>query len=73
MDLRVEALLAVLVFALCLPAAVAPVQVANMLFRRRIAEEGDPAFTLFYRVVAITGAVACSYILVTDLWQIAQS
>ncbi len=69
--LRLRACAAVLVFALSVLATIAPVRTANMLMQRRVAEEGDLAFTLFYRLVAIVGALASFYLLVGDLWHIA--
>ena len=68
---RLQACFAVLLFALCTLVAVAPVRMANNIMRRRVAEEGDPAFTLFYRLAAIVGCIASLYILVGDLWHIA--
>ena len=69
--LRLRACIAVLVFALSVLVATAPVQMANLILRRRVAEEGDLSFTLFYRLAAIVGALASLYLLVGDLWHIA--
>ncbi len=69
--LRIRACFAVLVFALSVLVAVAPVRVANTLMHRRVAEPGDLSFTLFYRLVAIVGALASLYLLLGDLWHIA--
>ena len=69
--LRIRACFAVLVFALSVLVAVAPVRVANTLMQRRVAEPGDLSFTLFYRLVAIIGALASLYLLLGDLWHIA--
>ena len=69
--LRLRACCAVLVFALSILITMAPVRVANILMQRRVAEEGDLAFTLFYRLVAIVGAIASFYLLIGDLWHIA--
>ena len=69
--LRLRACFAVLAFALSVLVTIAPVRMANLLMRRRIAEEGDLSFTLFYRLVAIVGALASLYLLVGDLWHIA--
>lgn len=44
---------------------------ANLIVRRRVAEVGDLSFTLFYRLLAIVGALASLYLLVGDLWHIA--
>ncbi len=71
--LRLRACFAVLVFALCILIAIAPVRVANLLLRGGAAEEGDLAFTLFYRLAAIVGTLASLYLLIGDLWHIAQS
>ncbi len=71
--LRLRACLAVLVFALCILVAVAPVRLANLIARRNIAEDGDLSFTLFYRLAAIVGALASLYLLVGDLWHIANA
>lgn len=69
--LRLRACSAVLVFALCILVAVAPVRIANFILRRQVAEEGDLSFTLFYRLVAIVGGLASLYLLLGDLWHIA--
>lgn len=69
--LRLRACCAVLVFAFSVLVAVAPVRVANILLQRRVAELGDLSFTLFYRLVAIVGALAALYLLAGDLWHIA--
>ena len=71
--LRLRACFAVLVFAFCILITVAPVRIANLLMRRRVAEEGDLSFTLFYRLAAIVGALASLYLLVGDLWHIANA
>ena len=71
--LRLRACFAVLVFALCILVAIAPVRVANLIMRRRVAEEGDMSFTLFYRLAAIIGSIASLYLLIGDLWHIANS
>ena len=69
--LRLRACCAVLIFALCVLVTVAPVRVANFLLRRPVARIGDLAFTLFYRLVAIVGSLASLYLLLGDLWHIA--
>ena len=66
--LRLGAGLAVLTLALCILIAVDPVTMANSILRRPFADAGDPAFTIFYRWVAIVGAMTALYILVGDLW-----
>jgi uncharacterized membrane protein YGL010W len=69
--LRLRACLAVLVFALSILITLAPVRMANAILRRHVAEVGDLSFTLFYRLVAIVGAIASLYLLIGDLWHIA--
>lgn len=69
--LRLRACLAVLVFALSILITLAPVRMANANLRHHVAEVGDLSFTLFYRLVAIVGAVASLYLLIGDLWHIA--
>ena len=69
--LGLRACVAVLVFALSVLVATAPVRMANLILRRRVAEPGDLSFTLFYRLVAIVGALASLYLLTGDLWHIA--
>lgn len=64
---------AVLTLGLCILIAIDPVTIANTLLRRPFAQPGDPAFTLFYRWVAIAGALAALYILVGDLWTLAHN
>ncbi len=71
--LRLRACLAVLVFALCILVTIAPVRLANLMLRRRVAEPGDLSFNLFYRLAAIVGGAASLYLLVGDLWHIASS
>ncbi len=69
--LRLRACFAVLVFALSVLVTIAPVRMANLITRRRVAEVGDLSFTLFYRLVALVGALASLYLLIGDLWHIA--
>ncbi len=69
--LRVRACFAVLVFALCILVAIAPVRVANFLLRQPLIEDGDISFTLFYRLLAVVGGLASLYLLIGDLWHIA--
>ncbi len=70
---RIAAGFAVLTFALCVLIAVDPVTMANTILRREFAQRGDPAFTLFYRWVAVIGAVVSLVILIGDLWSLAQA
>ncbi len=71
--LRLGAACAVLTLALCILVAVDPVALANSILRRPFADRGDPAFTLFYRWVAIVGAMTSLYILAGDLWTLAHT
>lgn len=68
LQLRFESCIAVLIFSLCIAIITDPISVANFLYRRRVAEEGDLFFTLAYRVIAIVGAAFALYILIADLW-----
>ena len=70
LQLRYESLIAVLIFSLCVAIVVDPIRVANFLYRRPIAEDGDLFFTLAYRLIAIVGALIALYILTVDLWQL---
>ena len=71
LQLRYESLVAVLILSLCVAIVADPIRVANFLYRRPIAEEGDLFFTLAYRLIAIVGALIALYILTVDLWQLA--
>lgn len=71
MALRIETMLAVLVFALCVAITVAPVTMTNFILRYRAAEEGDLYFELAYRLIAMVGGAIALYILVGDLWKLA--
>ena len=71
LQLRYESLIAVLILSLCVAIVVDPIRVANFLYRRPVAEDGDLFFTLAYRLIAIVGALIALYILTVDLWQLA--
>lgn len=71
LQLRYESLVSVLIFSLCVAIVADPIRVANFLYRRIVAEEGDLYFTLAYRLIAIVGALIALYILTVDLWQLA--
>ena len=71
LQLRYESLVAVLILSLCVAIVADPIRVANFLYRRVIAEEGDLYFTLAYRLFALVGALIALYILTVDLWQLA--
>ena len=73
LQLRFEACIAVLVFALCVLIVADPIRVANLLYRHPVAEEGDLFFTLAYRLIAIVGALFALYILTEDLWTLARA
>ncbi len=68
LQIRFEALIAVLIFSLCVAVVADPIRVANFLYRYEIAHEGDLFFTLAYRVIALVGAAFALYILAADLW-----
>ena len=71
LQLRYESLVSVLILSLCVAIIADPIRVANFLYRRVVAEEGDLYFTLAYRLIAIVGALIALYILSVDLWQLA--
>ncbi len=71
LQLRYESLVSVLILSLCVAIIADPIRVANFLYRRVVAEEGDLYFTLVYRLLAIVGALIALYILTVDLWQLA--
>ena len=71
LQLRYECLVSALVLSFCVFAIADPLRVANLLYRHRIAEEGNLTFALAYRFVALIGALIALYILTGDLWKLA--
>ena len=71
LQLRYESLVSVLILSLCVAILADPIRVANFLYRRIVAEEGDLYFTLAYRLIALVGALIALYILTVDLWKLA--
>ena len=67
LQLRIESFIAVFILSFCVAIAVDPVRVANFLYRRPIAKQGDLFFILAYRLIAIVGALIALYILIVDL------